>query len=320
MTNIIFNSNCNRQCAYCFSHLNNKETRQLTLDKLTFISDFLQRSGKRKVNVLGGEPTIHPQFDLFLEFLLSRGFVVHVFTNGMMPGPVLNAIQVLIAKRQLTRQRLKFIVNVNEERYRNTQESRLQAEVFNALHDFSSLSFNIFENGCRLDFLTELIETHHLIPEIRLGLAFPVDGKGNRFLPLKEYRSMAKKILAFSDKCQVHAVDLVFDCGFPLCIFNDEEIGKLYKHKTQLKFVCRPIPDIDPDLNVFHCYPLSGYFPQPLSQFRDLKDVHNYFSSLLERSTPGPGIFEECGECEHRRRGMCAGGCKGHFIDKKTAA
>lgn len=313
MANIIINGDCNRKCVYCFSHLNKGETKRMTLDNLTLICDFLERSGNRKVNVLGGEPTLHPQLTLFLEYLISRGFVVHLFTNGMMKKSVLDDLLVLIAKRRLTRQRLKFIVNVNADVYRGPQETEMQAAAFRGLKDFSSLSFNIFEKECSLDFLAQLIEEHGLIREIRLGLAAPVAGKANRFLLKDHYPAIAGKIEAFSDVCQGHAIDLVLDCGFPLCIFSDEQIGKLYKNKTQLKFVCRPIPDIDPHLNVFHCYPLSGYFPQPLTQFRDLQDVRNYFFSLLERNTFEAGIFEACGDCQYRHRGMCAGGCKGHF-------
>ena len=167
-----------------------------------------------------------------------------------------------------------------------------------------------------MDFLVELITENKLIPEIRLGLAAPILGKSNQFLAVGDYPGIVKKINAFSGQCQENAVDLVFDCGFPLCIFSDEEIGKLYKNKTQLKFVCHPIPDIDPDLNVFHCYPLAGYFPQKLTQYKDLKQVHAYFASHLSRNKGAQGIFETCGDCEYRKRGMCAGGCKGHFVSE----
>lgn len=312
MSNIILNGNCNRECVYCFSGTKDKKGKQMTLENLTLICDFLERSKKRKLNVLGGEPTLHPEFDVFLEYLLSRRLVIHVFTNGMIPPAKLSAIEALIARRQLTRKQLKFIVNVNEEKYRTAKENRLQERTFRSLHDLSSLSFNIFETGCQLDFLVDLIDTYKLIPEIRLGLAAPIAGGKNRFLATGDFRAAAEKIVAFSPLCQENAVDLVFDCGFPLCIFSDSEIGKLYKNKTQLKFVCSPIPDIDAELNVFHCYPLSVYFPQKLTQFKDLKQVQSYFRSLLSRNSPTPGIFEECGECEYRQRGMCAGGCKGH--------
>jgi radical SAM protein with 4Fe4S-binding SPASM domain len=322
MSNIIFNSNCNRQCVYCFARQEDRENKQLSLDNLTIICDFLQRSRKRKVNVLGGEPSLHPEFDVFLEYLISRGFVVHVFTNGMISHSTLESLHVLIAKWQLTRQRLKFIINVNEEKYRPPKEKELQGNTFRELHEFSTLSFNIFERDCCLDFLAALITRHQLIPEIRLGLASPIllNGKGykgNRFLAVDDYSCIAGKIMALSGLCRENAIDIVFDCGFPLCMFSDEEIGRLYKNKTQLKFVCHPIPDIDPDLNVFHCYPLSGYFPQKLTHFRHLKEIHSYFSSLLakSKSSERAGIFETCHACEYRHRGMCAGGCKGHYLD-----
>lgn len=319
MSNIILNGNCNRQCLYCFSDLNNKEAKQMTLDNLTVICDFLERSKKRKLNVLGGEPTLHPEFDLFLEYLISRGFVIHVFSNGMIAPGKLDAITALVASQQLTKQRLKFVINVNEEKYHTAEENRLQELALQRLHDLSTLSFNIFETGCRLDFLVDLINKYELIREIRLGLAAPIAGKGNRYLLTGDFRTTAKKISAFSSLCQENAIDLVFDCGFPLCIFSDREIGKLYKNKTQLKFTCHPIPDIDPDLNVLHCFPLSGYFPQKLTQFKDLRQVHSYFNSLISRNCQTAGIFETCADCEYRQRGMCSGGCKGHYINKAEA-
>lgn len=324
MSNIILNTDCNRQCVYCFSNGGGKEKKQMSLDTLTTICDFFERSRKRKINVLGGEPTLHPQFDLFLEYLLSRDFVVHVFTNGMLSPTSLEAVNVSIAHRKITHRRLKFIVNVNEEKYRDRQEMERQEQTFDALHSLCSLSFNIFEPSCSLDFLVPLIVEKKLIREIRLGLASPIRGKHNRFLPLKAFRPIARKIDAFSSLCKDNDIDLVFDCGFPLCIFTDKELGKLYRNKTQLKFVCHPIPDIDPDLNVTHCYPLADYFPRKLDRFRDLEDIRSYFRSRLaggdsggekmEKADGKNGIFKTCRECDYRRRGMCSAGCKGHYL------
>ena len=317
MSNIILNTDCNRQCVYCFSNGGGKEKKQMSLDTLTTVCDFFERSRKRKLNVLGGEPSLHPQFDLFIEYLLSRDFVVHVFTNGMLSPTALEAVKTSVANRKATHRQLKFIVNVNEEQYRSNREKELQEQTFAALHSLCSLSFNIFEPSCNLDFLASLIVEKKLIHEIRLGLASPIQGKRNRYLPLKAFRPIARKIDAFSTLCRENDIDLVFDCGFPLCIFTDKELGKLYRNKTQLKFVCHPIPDIDPDLNVTHCYPLAEFFPRKLDQFRDLEDIRFYFRSRLA-GTDGnggkEGIFKTCRDCDYRRRGMCSAGCKGHYL------
>jgi radical SAM protein with 4Fe4S-binding SPASM domain len=317
MANIILNGNCNRQCVYCFSQLKDRKNSRLSLDNLTFISDFFARSKKRKINILGGEPTLHPQFDIFLEYLMSRGFVIHVFTNGMISAAMLKKIEGVISRWQLTRQRLKFIVNVNEEKYRTQKEEKSQQRTFCHLHGFATLSFNIFEKECQMDFLLALIAQNQLIPEIRLGLAVPILGKSNRFLVLEDYPAIVKKIITFSGQCQNDSVDLVFDCGFPLCVFSDEEIGKLYKNKTQLKFICHPIPDIDPELNVTYCYPLSGFFPKKLTDFRNLQDIYTYFNSQVAKNKQIPGIFDSCPECEYRHRGMCDGGCRAHYLSTR---
>jgi molybdenum cofactor biosynthesis enzyme MoaA len=103
MANIILNGNCNRKCVYCFSGLKERKDSQLSLDNLTFICDFFARSKKRKINILGGEPTLHPRFDIFLEYLISRGLVIHVFTNGMAPAATLKKIAGVISRWQLTR-------------------------------------------------------------------------------------------------------------------------------------------------------------------------------------------------------------------------
>lgn len=320
MPNIILNQTCNRRCVYCFAGTEKSPAPEMTLDNLTMACDFLERSFCRKINVLGGEPSLHSQFSLFMDYLFARRFAVHVFTNGVMPAEALAGLRQIIALRRLTPHRLKFVVNVNEEKYCSAGEMAAQKLTLSALNAFCSLSFNIFESSCSLDFLPELIREFNLIPELRIGMAAPVMGGGNRFLDISSFPAIAAKIVAFSHRLQDQGVDLVLDCGFPLCLFSDAQLGKLYRHKTQLKFICRAIPDIDPELNVYHCYPLSGYYPRRLTEFRDLEEIRGYFAALLSHDQGGAGIFPACAKCVHRRRGMCAGGCRGHYISGSSRA
>ncbi len=72
MPNIIFNSYCNRNCIYCFAKKKNEGSyKQLSLDNLVIICDFLEKSNIKNVTVLGGEPTLHPEFTLFLQYIIS---------------------------------------------------------------------------------------------------------------------------------------------------------------------------------------------------------------------------------------------------------
>lgn len=315
MANIILTDQCNRNCVYCFARPSAAaEAKEMSLNNLTTVCDFLDRSRKKRINILGGEPTLHPEFSTCLSYLISRGFRLHIFTNGKINKKNLLAILDLIRERDLSSRQLKFVINVNEEQYRSAAEIRMQTRTFQLLGSHTSLSFNIFQKENELDFLADLVGTYKLIPEIRLGLAAPVPGKNNKFLMKDHYRPVAAKINQFSSLCQQNKIDLVFDCGFPLCMFTEREIGHLYKNKTQLKFTCRTIPDIDPELKVFPCFPLAGYRSCTLTDFKNLGEVKHHFDGLIARENGDFGIYSECRDCEYRHRGMCSGGCKGHYI------
>jgi radical SAM protein with 4Fe4S-binding SPASM domain len=315
MANIIFNSYCNRNCPYCFAQKKNEGTyQQLTLDNLVIISDFLTKSQVNQVSILGGEPTLHPDFNLFLRYLVSRGFMISVFSNGMIGQKCLRELQEIIAEWQLQDNKFRLLINVNEPKHRSAPENRLETRTFRELNQFISLSFNIFEPSCHLDFLVDLIIDFNLIPRIRLGLAAPILGKRNTFLSISDYPGIAQKIMAFSQLCQENAIDLVFDCGFPMCMFSDAEIGKLYKNKTKLNFLCEPVIDIDADLNTIYCYPLSQYKSVKLTDFNNIKEIYDHYQSLLLEDDLQKGIYPDCIKCEYRYRGRCSGGCKGHHL------
>ena len=315
MANIILNSYCNRNCVYCFAKKKNEGPyKQLTLDSLVAITDFLKKSQANQVSILGGEPTLHPQFNLFLRYLVSRNLLVSVFSNGMIDQPVLQELKEIIKEWDLHDNRLKFVININEPRYRSSRENSMQKQTFQELNEFISLSFNIFERSCNLDFLVDIIIDFNLVPRIRLGLAAPIPGKKNAFLPIPDFPIIANKIMVFSDLCQENSIDLSFDCGFPMCIFSDADIGKLYKNMTQLKFICEPVIDIDADLNTIYCYPLSEYRNAKLTDFNNIKEIYDHYQSLILQDNLKRGIYPECINCDYRYRGRCAGGCKGHYL------
>lgn len=317
MPNIILNSYCNRNCIYCFAKKKNQGPyQQLSLDHLIKICDFLENSRINQVNILGGEPTLHPEFNLFLRYLVSRGFMITVFSNGMINQPVLKNIKETIDEWGLDYNRLKFVMNVNEAKYRTAKEDKMEKMTFQTLNRYIGLSFNIFEKDCDMNFLVDLINDFELIPRIRLGLAAPIMGRNNIFLPIEAYPDIARKIIRLSERCQKNSIDFGFDCGFPLCIFTDAEIGKLYKNMTHLQFVCDPVLDIDADLNVIYCYPLSEYQTLKLQDFKNVAEIYDHFRSSLEKDDEKKGIYPECRDCQYRLRGRCSGGCKGHFLLK----
>ena len=68
MANIAIINYCDLKCKYCFADDMIKEKSvTITLDDYRKILDFLSRTPKNHIGIIGGEPTLHPHFDDILK-------------------------------------------------------------------------------------------------------------------------------------------------------------------------------------------------------------------------------------------------------------
>lgn len=74
--------NCNASCKWCF----NKETRDSSLNmdtnKAKKLIDFLAENGVSKLLIMGGEPTIHPDFVEIWNYTYNKFKYITLYTNG----------------------------------------------------------------------------------------------------------------------------------------------------------------------------------------------------------------------------------------------
>jgi len=99
---------CSYSCSYCPPHRNNKTSSFIdystlcsTMDKVAEYSylydSFRQKPAKKKLSFTGGEPTVHPEFFSFLEYIkdnfpeFSRGLT----TNGWFNDKILDKVKKL---------------------------------------------------------------------------------------------------------------------------------------------------------------------------------------------------------------------------------
>ena len=71
---------CNYRCGFCFTR--NLERSTLPPDEWESILELFEKEGVMKITIVGGEPTMHPQFIELCELAKSKGFIVSVVTNG----------------------------------------------------------------------------------------------------------------------------------------------------------------------------------------------------------------------------------------------
>ena len=316
MANVLLTEKCVRSCPYCFAKEYLKESKDsiLSWESLIYIIDLFEASNERHLSLLGGEPTLHPDFVDFVLYLNQRKFNVNVFTSGIMPNKKLETAEEFLLKIPV--EKLSFVCNYNHPDSSTANETKQIERFFSVFSKHTSLSFNLYQKDFDFKFLVDAINKYGLKRHIRLGLAQPIPGQKNECLSLTEVRGIAERFRTKIDILEQNRITLGFDCGMPLCVFSNEDIGRLFKlNNGRVTFSCGPAIDIGPDMQVWACFPLSNYEKKSLYDFDNVDEIKRYFStqhSNLRKDKKG--IFDECQECVYLTENLCMGGCLAHLI------
>jgi hypothetical protein len=308
--NVIITERCNRRCVYCFAQwkLGSAEgagpnSRHMSSADFEHCLDLLERAGDPILQILGGEPTLHPEFIPFVSMGLRRGFIINVFTNGLWPDDVSRFLEDHAAER------VNFTINVNEPRYQSAAETELQARSMRIASRRGRCGFNIYEPDFNFLFIREYIESFSLQKKIRLGLASPIVGMENRFVANEDLSGVGRSMIAQLSELESHGIIGMLDCGFPLCMFSESDLGRLQIVSERFFSACSPVVDVGVGLEAWPCFPLSsGNFSTPLRSYANLKDVIAHFDDRLKAFRPF-GSRDECFGCKFLARGQCCGGC-----------
>lgn len=316
--NILITTVCNRQCPYCFaasrvSNIPEDAEREQGLSRIS-VENFqraLEFASKNEkiIGILGGEPSLHPDFARLIQLTWAAGFCAKVFTNGVWSE---NAVQSVEQLSTRSSSNLRLVVNTNHPDITSPSEEAAQRRLFSTLPEHCSLSFNIHSLKQELGFLVDIIREHGLMPEIRLGMAAPLAEQPSEFIPMDDYPKVAPRIMDLAERCDAHNIRIGFDCGFTLCMFSPEQLGLLYTWGADFKAGCGPAVDVGVDLNTWACFPLATLSESvSIDEFRDSCELGRYFGEYFA-PLYSTGALPECVTCKHLKRKRCSGGCAAH--------
>lgn len=301
MANLVLTSRCNRDCAYCFAD-KTPAVADMTLAAAERILDLALASGLQQVRLLGGEPTLHPDFGAILNAGVRRGLEVLVFSNGLLPPAALEAIQ------RTPPSQCRVMLNLNLGGADAAAHRAQSAHTAAALGPRAFVGVNLHSPGLPLLEAAQFAKTHGLARVIRVGMAHPRLDRRNLFLQPRHYRGVGAELEAFLKAIHPDGFSLSLDCGFVPCMFSHEFLELAGVTPRALGRRCGPIPDVQPDLSAIHCFALSEMDQLPLGGGQRLQEVRE----LLEVRAGAwrtLGVFRECTACALRRQGDCLGGC-----------
>jgi len=321
MANLLLTEKCVRSCPYCFAkeYLKESEENLLSWEDLIYIADLFEASNEKHLSLLGGEPTLHPDFVDFVLYLHQRKFHLNVFTSGIISEKRLDVAKEYLLKIPVDN--LSFVCNYNHPKTSTANETKQINRFFMHFSKYISLSFNLYQKDFDFTFLVDAILKYDLKKHIRLGLAQPIPGQKNECLSINEIRGMTANLRKQLDILEKNRISIGFDCGMPLCVFSNEDVGRLFKlNRGRVPFSCGPAIDIGPDMQVWACFPLANYERKSLYDFNNVAEINNYFSIRQNNIRKEQcGIFEACQTCTFLKEDLCKGGCLAHFVkDRKT--
>ena len=121
MSNIAITHACNKECSYCFASIerknimNKKDRKESDLHMST--SEFLNILNKHSseerqhIKILGGEPTIHPNFCEFIDICCERSIDLTIITNLLFGEKVKSNLENHIINDT---NEISFLVNCSE--------------------------------------------------------------------------------------------------------------------------------------------------------------------------------------------------------------
>lgn len=306
MANIALTATCNRTCSFCFAAdaMQSQESsdKYMPIAQFEEALDFLVRSQIPEARLLGGEPTIHPEFGRMLDLVLERGLRVVVFSGGMIPERALRRLE------ELPSSTLSVLLNVIPPATGKPQQLLRQEQVLRRLGDRVVLGVTIDSAAVEIGFLLEMIERHGLARSVRLGLAHPTLNGSNAYLHPRHYPEVGRRVADFGLLAQARGVRLEFDCGWVPCMFPEGALAELGKTPDDVGLRCSPILDLMPTGQVISCYPLAAHATAALTPDHTAQQLRAHFATRQEADRKFM-LYRECEDCSFRARGECTGGC-----------
>lgn len=317
--NILLTTACTKGCSFCFAQKNTPQI--MSLENFKKLLDFIQASRPIPYfKLMGGEPSQHPLFTVFMDELIQRQLPFGLITNGLYKDPeILQSITKAITKNSLK----SILLNISEldqnnnlEKIKNTYAQYLHLYKTDPLFSLScALTLNrhksVEEELAYVQWLTSQLEIHHL----RISLDFKGDNlEDSFFINNTVYGDKIQKIikLCLAQEIKTNGDCVVFPCQFSDKFFFQKKLPEFF---TNLNTHClgqETMPfDVYPDLSYFHCYParlLGGPNILDFKNFQEASQELGIRKNCLNSTISPP---ETCKNCNYYKDNICNSLCLG---------
>lgn len=300
-------------CKYCYAEKFAKKIgwKNMVVADFDKLLGWLKALRVSDIVLIGGEPTLHPQFEDFLAVIGKYKIRCRVFTNGLSD---VKAFRLLCENRYVDE--IFFHYDDNCLKYGKYNGIRffenLKYCVIQGKHVF--LRYNISETN--FDYKTVLKASKQYKAPIGYSISAP--SYGNRcYIPIDEIKEYVSQLRNFVLSAKKEKVKLLLGRPLPLCVFPEKETLFWQKY-AGLKATCKPINDLtfNPDMTTQLCSVLfNTREKKPLMSKDDLLLTIERLKKTGKKLMETPSK-EECTHCKYFPE-LCQGGCLSYKVYAK---
>ncbi len=319
---LTINRNCNLLCKWCYAQDYIMSKNEMSLELAKKLIDISKEVGSKSIFLIGGEPTIHPNFFEILEYVLKINLKAIVVTNGIKINNRSFCEKIL----RMDFSKIQFGISLKgstEEEYKNNCGKFGLYDVIQGIKNCEkykfnySLSYVLTENNViDLENFASNIKTHGIEKNISFIICNDtLDHEGN-INKNSNHPLIIDKVFSekydninhiMNGKISIHQT-------LPLCQCNQELLQKILD-KNQITTSChvhrRNGLIFDTDGSLLLCNNLPGFkFGEYNIDFCDGKTLREYFDSdyavnMHKKFTTMPS--SKCIDCD--KSSLCGGGC-----------
>ena len=316
MAHIMLTKACNLNCKYCFANeFVNKARDFISVQNFKTAVDFITKTSDT-LGLIGGEPTIHPQFNELLQLLIDNPRVKHVtiFTNGL---------ELHKSFKYLSNPKFSALVNLNSpEDIGETRFNKVMDNIGNhSSPDKVNLGINLYKPDLDYSYIINACKQFHK-HTLRISICVPNLSEQRNCHSLEWFKVMKPLLVHFLNDTFSNGIVPSYDCNLvPKCIFTDKEFDWLSKASQLARekglptnladglVGCDPVIDILPDLSVVRCFGMSTDLKLNISDFNNLEEIAHEFAFKLDTFKYLISANPECSTCKEASNHRCTGGC-----------
>lgn len=246
---------------------------------------------KKPIHLLGNEPALHPELEQILSQCQKHGIATVMETCGLFSDA---AKQTILTHRPILAWRIFRPECYTQE---TLEESRQNLNEF--LKARLQIQFILIMDDPNADY--SFIETYLDIFEHCLLLL-----RTNCMLSINEMKTLIKNHAELIKKLTLGGKDIVFDCHFLPCTFDDATFGMI--HKLGLHMVgCSPHLMVMPNGQMAHCRPMSIVPGPHITSFKSQDRLLKYYYDVFRQMQVSVHENAPCSRCFTRHVNLCTG-------------